>query len=163
MGNVKENRMNSLAPRLKISDGMLVIIAVVGCVAAFAVLFIYISGGAVRHVSIFLPEKTENTLAFREIDGQVKLVGIKGIAQVNPTLIMRTGDYSMELTIINEDDQPHMLYIDGVNVSTKFLQPGQQDTISFRSAGEATYNYYDWGTGREPLGQIIAMKVTAFE
>jgi hypothetical protein len=146
------------------SDGMFVAVAVAGTIAAFAILLVVVSEGGVRHVQIFLPEKTENTLAFREIDGQVALVGIKGIAQVNPTMIMRIGDYSLELTVINEDDVPHMLYIDGVGVSTKVLQPGQTDVISFQSPGEATYNYYDYmDERREPLGQIRAVKVTAFD
>lgn len=150
-------------PRLKISDRMFVVVALAGVMAAFVFLLVFVSGGGVRHVPIFLPEKTENTLAFREVDGKVALVDIKGIAQVNPTLLMRTGDYAMVLTIINEDDQPHLLYIDGVNVSTKVLRPGDSDVITFYSEGEATYNYYDWGTDREPLGQIEAVKVTAFE
>ena len=147
----------------KMDDGIFVAIAISGTVAAFALLLIVVSGGGVRHVDIFLPEKTENTLAFREVDGRVALVGLKGIAQVNPTLIMRTGDYSLELTIINEDSQTHMLYIDGVHVHTKVLRPGDSDIISFQSEREATYNYYDWGISNEPLGQIIAMKVTAFD
>jgi len=149
---------------LKMSDGMFVAIALAGTIAAFALLFVMVSGGGVRHVQIFLPEKTENTLAFREVDGEVVLVGIKGIAQVNPTLIMRTGDYSLELTIINEDDQTHMLFIDGVNIYTKVLRPGDSDVIAFQSQGETTYNYYDYMRPTdEPLGQILAMKVTAFE
>jgi hypothetical protein len=148
----------------KMSDGMFVALAIAGTVAAFAVLLVVVSAGGVRHVDIFLPEKTENTLVFREIDGTVALVGTKGIAQVNPTMIMRTGDYSLELTVINEDDAPHMLYIDGVGVSTKVLTPGQVDVISFQSPGEATYNYYDYlSNNREPLGQIKAVKVTAFD
>lgn len=150
--------------RVKVSDGALVLAAVAGCVAAFAFLLIFVSGGAVRHVDIYLPEKTENTLAFREMeDGSVALVGIKGIAQVNPTMIMRTGDYALELTIINEDDQMHLLYIDGVNISSNVLRPGDSDVVTFYSKEEATYNYYDWGSGEEPLGQIKAMRVTAFE
>ena len=152
-----------ITTRARLDDKTLVIIAVVGCMAAFALLFALISGGAVRHVSIFLPEKTENTLAFRHVDGKAALVGIKGIAQVNPTLIMRTGDYAMELTIINQDDRTHILYIDGVNISTKVLRPGESDVITFYSKGEATYNYYDWGASEGPLGQIKAMKVTLYE
>jgi hypothetical protein len=148
---------------LQMTDGKLVMLALAGCMAALVLLFVYVNGGAVRHVDILLPEKTENTLAFREIDGKVALVGVKGIAQVNPTLIMRTGDYAMELTIINEDDQTHMLYIDGVNVLTNVLRPGDSDVVTFYSRGEATYNYYDWGAGSKPLGQIKAMKVTAYE
>lgn len=152
-----------IATKPRFDDKTFVIIAVVGCMAAIALLFAFVSGGAVRHVSIFLPEKTENTLAFRHIDGKVALVGIKGIAQVNPTLIMRTGDFAMELTIINQDDRIHILYIDGVNISTKVLRPGDSDVITFYSKGEATYNYYDWGASGGPLGQIKAMKVTLYE
>lgn len=149
---------------LKMSDGKFVMIAVTGTIGAFIILFVVVSGGGVRHVQIFLPEKTENTLAFREIDGEVALVGIKGIAQVNPLMIMRTGDYSLELTVINEDDAPHMLYIDGVGVYTKVLRPGDTDIVSFQSPGEATYNYYDYmDDSRQPLGQIRAVKVTAFD
>jgi hypothetical protein len=152
------------AKRIHVSDGMFVLMAVVGCIAAFAFLLVFVSGGAVRHVNIFLPEKTEDTLAFRKMaDGKVALVGIKGIAQVNPTLITRTGDYALELTIINEDDQMHMLYIDGVNISSKALRPGESDVVTLYSKGEATYNYYDWGAGKVPLGQIKAMRVTALE
>ncbi len=133
-------------------------------IVAFVVMLVVVSGGGVRHVQIFLPEKTENTLAFRVVDGEVALADIKGIAQVNPTMIMRTGDYSLELTVINEDDAPHMLYVDGVGVYTKVLPPGDRDVISFQSPGETVYNYYDYlDTSREPLGQIRAVKVTAFD
>lgn len=152
-----------ITTRPRLDDKTFVIIAVVGCLAAFVLLFTFISGGAVRHVRIFLPEKTEDTLAFRHIDGKVALVGIKGIAQVNPILIMRTGDYAMELTVINQDDRMHILYIDGVNVSTKVLRPGDSDVITFYSKEEATYNYYDWGASGGPLGQIKAMRVTLYE
>jgi hypothetical protein len=147
----------------KMSDGAFVLIAVAGCLAAFAILLAAVSGGAVRHVFIFLPEKTQDTIAFRNVDGEVKVVGIKGIAGENPTLLMRTGDFALELTVINEDDRVHMLYIDGVNAHTKVLRPGDSDMITLYSKGEATYNYYDWGSGNGPLGQIKAVKVTTYE
>lgn len=149
---------------LKMSDGKFVMIAIAGTVAAFVILLVVVSGGGVRHVQIFLPEKIEDTLAFRQVDGKTALVGIKGIAQVNPTLTMRTGGYSLELTVINEDDEPRMLYVEGVGAFTKVLRPGDTDVVSFRSPGEATYNYYDYmDDSREPLGQIMAVKVTAFD
>ena len=154
--------MRSVA-KLNIEDRTFVVVSLIGCTVAFAILIMLVSGGAVRHVNIFLPEKTENTLAFRELDGGVALVGLKGIAQVNPTLIMRTGDYAMELTVINQDDEMHILYIDGVNISTKVLRPGDTHIITFYSKGEATYNYYDWGVDNRPLGQIKAIRVTAYE
>jgi len=130
--------------------------------AAFAIALVFISGGVVRHAEIFLPEKSYATVAFRNIDGDVKLVGIVGIAQINPTILMRTGDFAMELTVVNEDSVPHALYIEGLNISTRVLQPGQSEVLTFYSEGEATYNYYDQGNN-EPLGQIRIVKVTMYE
>ena len=151
------------ASGLRISDRKLVVIALVGCMAAFAALIVFGSGGIVRHVQIFLPEKTQDTVAFRNIDGEVMIVGTSGIAGVNPTLLMRTGDFAMELTIVNEDKVPHVFYIDGLKISSKVLRPGDSQVLTFYSKGEATYNYYDWGNGGKPLGQIRAIKVTMYE
>jgi hypothetical protein len=146
-----------------ISDGKMVLIALVGGIAAFAIALVFISGGVVRHVDIFLPEKTYVTVAFQNIDGETKIVGTSGIAGMDPTILMRTGDFAMELTVVNQDSVPHALYIDSLNLSTKFLQPGQSEVLTFYSEGEATYNYYDYGKNEEPLGQIRAVKVTMYE
>ena len=152
----------SQTPRPIISDGKIILLALVGGMAAFAIALVFISGGVVRHAEIFLPEKSYATVAFRNIDGDVKLVGIVGIAQINPTILMRTGDFAMELTVVNEDSVPHALYIEGLNISTRVLQPGQSEVLTFYSEGEATYNYYDQGNN-EPLGQIRIVKVTMYE
>ena len=146
-----------------ISEGRLILLALVGGMAAFAILLVFISGGLVRHVDIFLPEKAYATVAFQRIDGEVKLVGTGGIAGVNPTILMRTGDFAMELTVVNEDSERHALYIDGLNISTKFLNPGESDVLTIYSEGEATYDYYDYGVQDEPLGQLRAVKVTMYE
>lgn len=146
----------------RISDGKLVLIALVGGMAAFAIALVFISGGGVRQAEIFLPEKTESTVAFRNMDGEVKVVGIKGTGEVNPTILMRTGDFAMVLTVVNQDSVPHALYIDGLNISTRMLQPGQSEVLTFYSEGEATYNYYIQGNS-EPTGQIRAVKVTMYE
>ena len=90
-----------------IGDGKLVLIALVAGLAAFALALVFISGGAVRHVDIFLPEKTYVTLTFQNIEGTVAVVGTDGIAGVNPTILMRTGDFALELTVTNEDSEPH--------------------------------------------------------
>ena len=146
-----------------ISDGKMVLLALVGGIVAFAIALVYISGGAVRHVDIFLPEKAYVTVAFQNVDGEVKLVGIGGIAGVNPTILMRTGDFAMELTVTNQDSVRHALYIDGLNLVTRFLEPGQSEVLTFYSEGEATYNYYDYENRETPLGQIQAVKVTMYE
>ena len=146
----------------RISDGKLVLLALVGGMVAFAIALAFISGGGVRHAQIFLPEKSQFTVAFRNVDGEVKVAGLKGTAEVNPTILMRTGDFAMELTVVNQDSVPHALYIDGLNVSTRTLEPGQSEILTFYSEGETTYNYYIEGNS-EPTGQIRAVKVTMYE
>lgn len=155
--------MTTHESRLRISEGKLVLIAVIGAIAVFGIALAVISGGAVRQAKIFLPEKTQDTIAFRNIGGQVKVVGVNGVAGVNPTLTMRTGDFAMELTVINEDAHPHILFIDGLNISTKMLGQGDSQVLTFHSKGESIYNYYDWGHNDSPLGQIQAVKVTMYE
>jgi hypothetical protein len=126
----------------------MVLIALVGGIAAFAIALLFISGGLVRHVDIFLPEKTYATVAtvaFQNMDGETKVIGTRGIGGVNPAILMRTGDFAMDLTVVNEDSVPHALYIDRLNMFTKFLQPGQTEVLTLYSEGEATYNYYDYG------------------
>ena len=145
-----------------ISDGKLVLLAGIGGLAAFAIAVVSISGGGVRQAEIFLPEKTEFTVAFKNLDGEVKVVGLVGTAEINPTILMRTGDFAMVLTVINQDNLPHALYIDGLNLSTRMLQPGQSEVLTFYSEGEATFNYYIQGED-EPTGQIIAVKVTMYD
>ncbi len=81
-----------------ISDGKMVLLALVGGIVAFAIALVFISG-LVRHVDIFLPEKSYSTVAFQNIDGDIKVVGTGGVAGVNPTILMRTGDFAMELTV----------------------------------------------------------------
>ncbi|MGC2384340.1 MAG: hypothetical protein WA631_14660, partial [Nitrososphaeraceae archaeon] len=89
----------------RLTDGKLVLFGIIVMIAAFAILLIFVSGGGggVRHVPITWKEKVEATIAFRNINGNVKVVGLKGITQVNPTLVSRTGDTAYILTIINQD------------------------------------------------------------
>lgn len=151
----------------RISDGMLVILAVGGMIAAFGILIGVVGAGGVRPFSLEWPEAIEQTVAIRSVNNEIEVVGTLGIAQVNPTLHMRTGDYAMVLTAINEDSQLHMLYIDGLNVHTKMLQPGESETLTFYSKDEGTYNYYIWETSNwgetSPIGQIKATRVAPYE
>lgn len=149
-------------PRARMTDGKVVIVAIVGTMAAFAAAVAFISAGSVRGTAIFLQEKTQDMLAFENVGGKVALVGLTGVGGVNPTLTMRTGDYAMVMTVINRDSVPHGLYIDGVNVSTGMISPGQNATVTFHSKGEATYHYYET-PGNSQLGSIIAVKVTPYE
>ena len=147
---------------LRVSEGKSVILAIAGAMAAFAIVVVFISGGFVRGTTIFLQEETQDTLAFENIGGKTALVGIVGVGGINPTLTMRTGDYAMVMTVINQDSRPHGLYVDGANASTGIIEPGQNATTTFHSHGEATYNYYEISSHSQ-LGSIIAVKVSPYE
>ena len=74
-------------------------------------MFGFIGQGNVRHVSLFYPEKVEQTIAFIDTSDGVKVIGIKGTSEDNnPTLIMRTS-FAYILTVINNGDKHHRLYI----------------------------------------------------
>ena len=152
-----------------LTDGKLVLFGIMAMLACFAILLIFVSGGGVRHVPITWKEKVEATLVFRNIN-DVKVVGLKGITQVNPTLVSRTGDTAYILTIINQDPgSPHIFYVAGINAHTKILRPGENDTITIYSKNQGTYNYYDRlnaginGTEVKPLGKFMAVKVAGDE
>jgi hypothetical protein len=148
----------------RIDEGKLVAIGVVGGLATLVLFFVFISGGVVRHVPITWKEKIETTVAFKMVDGKLNVIGIIGNSGTNPSLLMRTKDFPMVLTVINQDNVPHMLYIDGLDVNTKILRAGENQTITFYSPTEGTYNYYDrLSPSSEPIGQIKAVKVTSFE
>jgi len=145
-------------------EGKLVAVALIGGLVALILFFVLINGGLVRHVPITLKEKVETTIAFKTIDGELNVIGIKGNSGTNPTLLMRTRDFAMVLTVINQDKIPHMLYIDGLGVNTKILKARENQTITFYSPTEGTYNYYDrLSSSTKAIRQIKAVKVTAFE
>lgn len=126
---------------------------IVGMVTLFAIVG-FIGQGNVRHVSIFWQEKVEQTVSFEDIDGKTRLVGVKGVlGESNPTLITRTG-FAYILTVINNGTQHHRLYIDGFNVQTDLLEPGQQDVITIYPDKEGDFNYYDKRQSLNLLGKI---------
>ena len=140
-------------------DKLIIIIALISGVVALVVIIGFIGQGNIRHVEIFYPEKVEQTIAFQDIDGEVKVVGIKGIGEDdNPTLIMRTS-FAYVLTVINQGDKHHRLYIDGLNVQTDLLEPGQNETITIFPLEEGTYNYYDKRERLKLLGEIKSVQV----
>ena len=119
----------------------------------------FIGQGNVRHVEIFWTEKVEQTVVFEEIGDQVKIKAIKGVkGDDNPTLISRTS-FVYILTVINNGTELHRLYIDGFNVQTDLLEPGQNDTITIMPTEEGTYNYYDKRERMKLLGQLKAVQV----
>jgi hypothetical protein len=148
----------------RIGEGKLLAIGLIAGLAALILFFALISGGSVRHVPITWQEKIQTTIAFKAINGKLNVVGIIGNSGINPTLLMRTRDFAMVLTVINQDTISHMLYIDGLGAHTKILKPGENQTITFYSPTEGTYNYYDrLSSSNKPIGGIKAVKVTAYD
>lgn len=145
------------------SDKHFLIFGIVGGFVALAAIFGYASMGYVRPFNIFWPEEVRQTLEFRNVDGNTVVVGTVGNAGTNPPLIMRTGDYSYIITAINKDTIPHRLYVDGVNASTKLLQPDENDVIIIRSRHDAKFNYYDTADGTKFLGTIQAVHVVPLD
>lgn len=135
---------------------------IAGCIALVAI-FGYASQGYVRQFNIFWPEEVRQTLEFRNIEGRTVVVGTVGNGGTNPELVMRTGDYSYIITVVNKDTIPHQLYVDGVEIKTRMLEPNESDRIIIQSKSEATFNYYDVSRGKEFLGIIRAVHVTLIE
>lgn len=140
---------------------ILIIVALVGGTIALAAIIGFIGQGNVRHVTIFWAEKVEHTVIFEDIDGETQIRGIKGVAgEINPTLLSRTS-FAYVLTVINNGTTNHRLYIDGFNVQTDLLKPGQQDTITIYPDKEGEFTYYDKRQDLFPLGKIKIVTVVA--
>lgn len=142
-----------------LTDKRFIIILIVAGIVALGVIIGVVGQGNVRHVQIFFPEKIEQTVAFHDVDGEVRLIGVLGIdGAENPTLVMRTS-FAYILTVINDGDTEHRLYIDGLEVQTDLLNPGEKETITIFPKKEGTYNYYDKRQTIKLLGQIKAVSV----
>jgi len=142
-----------------LSNKQIVIVGIIAAIVTFAVMIGFIGQGNVRHVTIFWQEKVEQTVVFEEVDGKVQLRGIIGVAgEPNPTLISRTG-FAYLLTVVNNGDKHHRLYIEGLNARTDLLAPGEQETLTIYPSEEGTYNYYDDRQNLKLLGQLQIVSV----
>jgi hypothetical protein len=141
------------------NDKIWIIAALLGGVVVLAVTIGFVGQGNVRHVTIFWTEKVEQTVIFEEIDGKSQIRAIKGVlGDANPTLLSRTS-FAYILTVINNGTTFHRLYIDGFNVQTELLEPGQQDTITIYPDKEGEFTYYDKRQHLIPLGKIKIVSV----
>ena len=135
-------------------DKRLVIVAIVAGIIGLAGIVGFIGQGNVRHVPIFSQEKVEQTVVFEDIDDKVQIRGISGVGgESNPHLVTRT-NFAYILTVINNGDKHHRLYIEGLEVQTDLLEPGQQDTITVVPQTEGIYKYYDKRESSKILGTL---------
>lgn len=140
-------------------DRSFVLIGLIIGIIGFASFIAIIGQGNVRHVEIFWQEKVEQTLAFEDINGKVQIVGISGIGgEPNPHLISRTS-FAYILTIVNNGDKHHRFYVEGLDIQTDLLEPGQQDTITIYPTEAGIYKYYDKREGLEYLGILEIITV----
>jgi hypothetical protein len=140
-------------------DKTLIIIAILVGVVSLAAMIGFIGQGNVRHVSIFWQERVEQTVAFEDIDGKVQLQGLVGInGEPNPHLITRTS-FAYLLTVINNGNTNHRLYIEGLEVQTDLLEPGEEETLTIYPDKEGVYKYYDKRENLEHLGFIEVITV----
>jgi len=140
-----------------VMDKKMIIIAIVAGVIGLAAVIGCIGQGHVRHVQIFWQEKVEQTVAFEDMDGKVQLVGLSGIrGEPNPHLVSRTS-FAYILKVINNGESHHRLYIEGLEVQTDLLEPGQEDTLTIYPTEEGIYKYYDKREFLEYLG-ILEIK-----
>lgn len=145
----------------ELGSSRIVVIALVATLVFFVFIVVFVGEGFVRQVPIFWKEDIRTTVAFKEIDGQLKVIGLIGNGGTDPTLVMKAGSTPYILTVINQDTKPHMFYVDELNAHTKILRAGENDTITLISKNEATYNYYDRFNPEKIIGQIIAARVEA--
>ena len=132
-------------------DKSIILVAIVIGVVALVGMIVFIGQGNIRHVPITWKEKIEQTVAFEDINGRVQLKGVLGVdGEPNPHIVTRT-NFTYILTVINNGDRQHQLYIEGLNVETSLLEPGQADTLKIYPTKEGIYKYYDKGE-LEPLG-----------
>ncbi len=133
-------------------DRKIIVIAIIAGVVGLAVMIGFIGQGNVRHVEIFWQEKVEQTVSFEDIDGKVQLMGVSGIkGEPNPHLISRTS-FAYILTVENNGDKHHRLYIEGLEIQTNLLEPGERDVITIYPIEEGLYKYYDKREKLEHLG-----------
>ena len=135
-----------------VNNKKLIVIAIIVGVISLGAMIGFIGQGNVRHVEIFWKEKVEQTVAFEDVNGEVQLKGISGISgELNPHLISRTS-FAYILTIVNNGDKHHRLYIEGLEIQSNLLEPGQQDIITIHPTEEGLYKYYDKREKLEHLG-----------
>ena len=135
-----------------VNNKKLIVIVIIAGVIGLGAMIGFIGQGNVRHVEIFWKEKVEQTVAFEDINGEVQLKGISGISgELNPHLISRTS-FAYILTIVNNGDKHHRLYIEGLEIQSNLLEPGQQDVITIHPTEEGLYKYYDKREKLEHLG-----------
>jgi len=144
---------------LKSNDKMLIIVAMIGGMLALVVIVGFVGQGNVRHVPIFWSEKVEQTVIFEDIDGVTQIRAISGVkGESNPTLLSRTS-FAYILTVINNGTTNHRLHIDGFNVQTDLLDPGEKDTITIYPDKEGEFTYSDKRQDLVPLGKIKIVSV----
>jgi hypothetical protein len=103
------------------------------------------------------PGTIQATIAFESSNGELHVIGVKGTLEENPTLITRTG-YLYTLTIENRDSMPHSFDVQGLNLDSGILQPGESSVLLILPSEEGQFQYMD-GLTQKVFGSIKIVKV----
>lgn len=144
--------------------GKTIFLIIASAFAAFAVILGLMASEFFEGPSPY-KETSYVTVAFKDIDGKVTLVGLIGVGDTNPTIIMRSSpSYQMILTVVNHDNVPHQFTIDGLGISTEVLDPygKKADVLTLSGGKEGTYTYRDALNPEAAIGEFRIIKVTAF-
>lgn len=82
---------NPTISKFKLTDAKCGTFEIIGVIAMFAILFLFVGGRRLRDFPITFNAIIQSTVAFHAIDGVTKVVEIAGNTQVNPTSVSGTG------------------------------------------------------------------------
>ena len=140
-------------------DKKIILIAILIGIVAMAGMIFFVGKGNVRHVQITWQEKIEQTVSFEDVNGTVQLQGISGIdGEPNPNLVTRI-NFAYILTVINNGNREHRLYIEGLDLETSLLKPGEQEILKIYPTEKGVYRYYDKSNEMVLLGTLEVLAV----
>jgi hypothetical protein len=103
------------------------------------------------------PGVLQASVAFEIVDGQLRVVGIEGTSETNPTLVTRTG-FLYTLTIKNNDTEPHSFFVHGTGMHSGTLNQGESTVLVILPTEEGEFIYYDGITG-QAFGKLKIVQV----
>lgn len=155
------NETNLTAPQRSNSPWLIILIVASIVILISVGYFFFLSKGS----SLLHPSQTQETsrpaaTAKQEVMTKVKQVTITGtdFAFTPSTLTLNKGD-KVEVTFKNNGKFPHNLTITDLNVATKTVQSGQQDTIVFTADAAGTYKFLCTVPGHADKGMVGALIV----
>jgi len=77
----------------------------------------------------------------------------------NPASISVKAGEKIKITFRNNGRSPHNLVVEGLNIGTKTISPGQTETIEFTAPSSGTYTFFCSIPGHRAAGMEGSLKV----